>query len=350
MKLFPKKTTLGKDSSETHAHQLKHARCKHSVSAEEALSWQAEEGCVYEKKEDGHRYYLQILPNGASHNYLTTRTTSKKTGRYEEKQDKLPLLKFATFPPGWEDTVFDGEIVAGKTSCDTQHAIAEGRGDFVVFDIIRFHGRDMRELSLRKRLRVIDMLRSEFPKWMREVERVFDDPAGFLRRILDEGGEGIIKKDLDREYCDDAWTKVKALERESVDCVIIGYKPTKSAEWKKKGWIGSVEIGQWVPVTEAEALALNRQHSDPRLHSFKLKKQWWGLLYVGFFSGFDNELRDDISKRQHHYLSQVVEIKAQLRFPKTGKYRHPRFLRLRDDKPMHECTAPRPLELGIKEA
>ena len=59
------------------------------------------------------------------------------------------------------------------------------------------------------------------------------------------------------------------------------------------------------------------------------------LLYVGECSGFDDELREVLNET---YVGKVIEVKCNEIFKDTGKLRHPRFLRFRDDKDPDECT------------
>ena len=62
------------------------------------------------------------------------------------------------------------------------------------------------------------------------------------------------------------------------------------------------------------------------------------VLEVGECSGFDEETREMFSNNPESWIGKVIEIKANEIFKDTGKLRHPRYLRLREDKSPLECT------------
>ena len=62
------------------------------------------------------------------------------------------------------------------------------------------------------------------------------------------------------------------------------------------------------------------------------------VLEVGECSGFDEEERKMFSANPKKYIGSVIEVKANEIFKDTGKLRHPRFMRLREDKSPLACT------------
>lgn len=54
--------------------------------------------------------------------------------------------------------------------------------------------------------------------------------------------------------------------------------------------------------------------------------------------GYTEELRADMTNHKINYIGRVVEIEGNEIFNKTGKLRHPRYLRFRDDKTIKDCT------------
>lgn len=60
-------------------------------------------------------------------------------------------------------------------------------------------------------------------------------------------------------------------------------------------------------------------------------------MYCGKLGSFTNAMRQQLATTT---VPLVMQVQFDMRFPKTGKVRNQRFLRLRDDKPVHECIAP----------
>lgn len=61
-------------------------------------------------------------------------------------------------------------------------------------------------------------------------------------------------------------------------------------------------------------------------------------FYCGKLGTFSNEMRKKLAKTSYPI---VVQAKFEARFPKTGKIRNARFMRIRDDKPAEQCIAPK---------
>lgn len=62
------------------------------------------------------------------------------------------------------------------------------------------------------------------------------------------------------------------------------------------------------------------------------------VLVVGECGGFSDEERAYITENKDSLIGSVIEVKANELFTDTGKMRHPRFLRIREDKNKEECT------------
>ena len=55
-------------------------------------------------------------------------------------------------------------------------------------------------------------------------------------------------------------------------------------------------------------------------------------------AGFDDDTRAMFTKVRDKMTGKVVEVKANELFKDTGKMRHPRILRVREDKEPERCT------------
>ncbi len=61
-------------------------------------------------------------------------------------------------------------------------------------------------------------------------------------------------------------------------------------------------------------------------------------FYCGRLGSFTNQMREELAKLK---LPFVVQARFDTRFAKTGKIRNPRFVRVRDDKNVSGCVAPK---------
>lgn len=86
------------------------------------------------------------------------------------------------------------------------------------------------------------------------------------------------------------------------------------------------EIKNWEKVNKTKAFIHKAHTSDDK------------YLVVGKCGGFDDHIREEITKHKNKYLFNCIEVLCNEIFKKTGKLRHPRFLRFRYDKDPEDCT------------
>lgn len=326
------------------AWQVEPAGCSKVMSVADALKLKPEENRIAEVKHDGIRYELQIQIDHQA--FLTSRQVSKLDGRMVEKQHKVKVphngsmvaINGFPFPEEWADSCFDGEFGGKGISCNAQHDILHGKAVYVVFDCLKFAGRYIGALSRRARRAFLEKLfkSGRVPNWMRLVEES-REPAKLLKRVLQEGGEGIVLKTQSDSYGVN-WTKVKKVD--TTDAVICGYEESKSADFKSKGWIGAIKFGQFMSTRHFERLKERNPKQKYELVSPRkvCSNPPAGHVFVcfGTLAGITQKLRDSISKNQKGYLGEVIEMKSNHRFS-NGLFRSPRFLRIRDDKPAKDC-------------
>jgi len=162
----------------------------------------------------------------------------------------------------------------------------------------------------------------KFNKHIVLTKIVTDDKEKYCEEIWARGGEGVILKRKDAPYTDkNAWVKVKT--QNTYDVVIMGYKDPKEVSIKVGdtdatttkfallGWIGAIVFGQYV---------------NGELRQF------------GNTSGMPDNIRQLLSESGDSFIGTVMTIEAQSRIPKSGYFRHPRFLRLREDKTADQCV------------
>src|SRR5581483_7683752 len=92
----------------------------------------------------------------------------------------------------------NGAILAGEQMRD---------GRYFVFDILEYKKQDIRNLSLRESLAILD---SEYAgQFLRPAT---GNGAEFLESVLSRGGEGVVAKYLDDSYGKGIWHKCKRVE------------------------------------------------------------------------------------------------------------------------------------------
>lgn len=285
---------------------------------------------IVERKEDGHRFKLHIFDD---ENRLDSRRESVVDGLFVEKTDNAPGIRDALMPD-LSGTILDGELVAGRDSNDVAHALgshatAEERQalKYIVFDILFYKGTDVRDKPDNVRRAMLDIMFEESSIATHERFELIsrpdlspDEKKDVLMKALHSGEEGVMLKDVKAPY-GKGWTKVKKEAR--YDVVVMGYVEPQQTSIKKgdleetptkfylNGWIGAIKFGQYVSGE---------------------------LIEFGQASGMDDTIRQAVSEDREGYLGHVFEIKAQDRFEKTGKFRHPRFVRWREDKDARECV------------
>jgi len=303
-------------------------------------------------------------------NRFTSRNRCADTYLLHELTDNLPHLSPLDLSP-WQGSIFDGELyvkedfiqinktasaLEGATAilnCGPEKAkafqnIKGNKLRYFIFDVIKDKGRDIRDLPLKERLEAL----REFKKFVEDKgyhefiefeELIYQHKEEYFKKIIENGGEGIVLKDLNAPYhsgvSSSSWIKVKKFS--TVDAIIIGFG--KGKEWDKKGLIGSLELGVYDECGDLRSLG--------RVSSLPLKKR---LAMTKLDKG--------VPVLKNEYLGQVVECRFQ-ELNKNLKARHLHILSFRtgaNSKPVAEClynfardkeklrqagiTIPRPLE------
>ena len=289
-----------------------------------------------EEKFDGDRRIGQFCNDLGGRVRLTGRRTSVKDGLLVEKTENVPHIALQGFPGALVGTVLDGEMVCpweGARSKDVTSimgsapakAIAKqkekGWMRWVVFDCLYFKGEDIQHLSLVKRREYLSKAIDEWKnQHVVQAKVVTKNIEQFLHEVWERQGEGILLKDNGRPYGEQSsWVKVK--KEFTVDCVVMGYEPPKQFSEKSDGvvsttkfWehglIGAVTVGQY-------------------------KK---GVLTeCGSISGMTDSMREELTKHGKKYIGRVVEVEANEREADTGRFRHPRWIQIRNNKNAKDC-------------
>lgn len=279
----------------------------------------ADDNYVAEKKLDGARY-LSI--DGR----MFSRKLSVKNNLPVEKTKNVPHIssELQRLPTG---TILDGEIYypGGNSMLVTSvmgslpaKALARQEGNpirYCVFDVLYYNGKDVTGLPWAQRRNILERLYRGYLADAKHIdisEVHYTDKLKFLLSLWEAGEEGIMLKNIHAEYYIDkrpehVWYKVK--KDYPYDVIITGFEPGKG---KYKGQVGSIVFAQY-------------------------DKPGGELVRKGTCSGFTDAMRLDMTKNPDKYVNQVMEIHA-MEKTKDGFFRHPQFVRLRDDKSPRDCV------------
>lgn len=292
--------------------------------------WQ-DPNVVYELKLDGERALLHVEDGFVA---LTGRRVSDVTGHLPEKGEYVPHLTDFDIPQ-LHGTVIDGELIHPSWNFDLLRSIMgsgtaeraigiqdeKGKLGFVAFDILYYKGQNVMNKPFKERRAlletVIDVYRLyagkyidyviQFPTSQYDIKTLFDD------LVINGQNEGFMRKDLNAPYkiCDGSKKSSDVLKLKkliTLDGVVMGYEYGKGKYNKEK--VAKLVFGQYKDGVLTERAS---------------------------FDGFTADTIAAITADPESYIGKVVEIKCN-EVLKSGKLRHPKHLRFREDKAAEDCT------------
>lgn len=328
------------DLAQVHFMLAKKGKAERVEELFKSSEWAAQE------KFDGTRFQLF---NGV----LRSRKTSVFTNDYVDRTANVPhLLQTLKSHLGTLDgTIFDGEVVHSRGFGQCRSAMGSGperaiewqkkngKVIYKIFDCIMYKGKEVwkqpyheRHKGLRKLFTHVEGPALPYIKVpaLAYSER---EKRELYAKVIARGGEGIILKNLLAQYVFDRskeWIKVK--KTQTYDAVIVGYDDPK--EWyAAPGETGA--DGKLYPEGRHTKFFLNKWIGAIKFGLYDAKKKQF--VEVGQCSGVNEEVRKEISDNKKKFIGQVIEFTAQERMP-TGGFRHPQFLRFRDDKNPQDCV------------
>ena len=285
---------------------------------------------LHEIKFDGYRIQARVADGSVT---LFTRSGRDWTDRF----GKDISAALAALPA--RQAVLDGEVVvesSGRSSdfSALQADLAEGRTDrmvYYVFDLLHLDGRDLTNLPLVDRKRLLEGLVSPASGAVRISEHLSDKGEVVLRHACRLGLEGIISKLRDGPYRSgrgNGWVKSKCSARQ--EFVVAGYLPSTVSpraigslvlgfyDGDRLRSVGRVGTGFSVTLAEQlherlQALETDKQPFDPPLPRAEAR----GVRFV------------------RPELVAEVDFRA---WTGDGNLRHASFKGLREDKDPREVT------------
>ena len=271
---------------------------------------------VLQPKVDGARYALYTGVGGE--NRFLSRKVSKLGGGYVERTDNLPYIRGANLVP---DSIVDGEVfirdnettarIMGSNPIRSRELQSKiGKPKFIVFDVLKYRGRDIRQLPYKERLKFVKKFVSnaKHPQ-IKRMPSIWKDKLNFAKHLIATGWEGAVLKDAKSHYYGNFQSKYKRFR--TGDYVITGYTPGRG---KIEGLVGAIELAETTP--DGKLISRGR---------------------VG--TGLSMERRRELTKQIDRMVKNraVVEVKMLTKTSK-GNPRAPVFMRLRPDKHWSQAT------------
>ena len=305
-------------------------------------------------KKDGFWYQAEIWKENS---YLFSRTRSSSVlmkGNFVDKSDNVPGIMadlINIFPIG---TIIIGEVVV-KNGISSSSKVSKIMGSgtkksverqfncpvcYYIHDIIYHDKENLQSLPAEYRFGMLEKYREviENSTNLQLAEKFeFDDWDSFavwLSKVYERGEEGVVLKKKKAPYMagkSPAWSSIKFKTNNTFDVVCLGYDPptklysgSNITSWEY--W----ENGQ--PVTKAYA---NDWYGAIKIGVYKGED----IIHMGTVAGLTEELLQDLKEHGEDYIGMPMEIKAMSISERGNAFRHPTFIRFRDDIGAKEdCT------------
>jgi bifunctional non-homologous end joining protein LigD len=211
---------------------------------------------VFEVKWDGVRAILLHNKAKEAITEIQSRNGKNITHRYPEITKAI-----GTVVKSNESIVLDGEIVVlnkegipdfqmhqKRMNVESQRDIEflsnEIPATYFVFDILYIDGRNVEELQLSDRRKILNSVIAEGSKRIRISEYIEEKGKALFKSVIERHLEGIVAKDKHSKYHQgirsSAWLKIKGILTQ--DCVVVGY--TKG-EGNRQDYFGSLILAAY---------------------------------------------------------------------------------------------------------
>jgi DNA ligase 1 len=344
------------------------ALCQRLNSAAEVIEKMSE--VIAEPKYDGLRVQIHFKRAKGDHSQLLrtfTRNLEESSAMFPELSETTELLNCESCVLDAEAIGYDratGNLISFQQTMQRKrkHGIAEKAQEipvrFYVFDLLHLDGKDLLELPLKERKKMLDELFKDNQILVHTEQVVTSDPQElqqYHQHALAEGLEGVVMKQTSAGYQSGrkgwSWVKMKEAEgtsgklSDTVDAIVMGYY---NGRGKRAGFgIGAFLVGIWNEETQqvltiakigtglteemleevkrrCDALATPEQPTHYQVNKMLLPDVWCvpGLVV--------EVAADELTTSPIHTAVQAL--------------RFPRFLQFREDKTWQQATTLKELE------
>jgi len=290
----------------------------------EGSNWQ------YEIKWDGYRA-LAIRAGGKT--ALVSRRNNSFVSRFPSIAAGLRTLA--------NGSILDGEIVAFDAQGAPSFSLLQQRIEnaralvYVVFDILAFRGRDVRQLALGERQGLLDAALKSAEDSVRRAP-IFDAaPKDLVRAVKAQGLEGVVAKRIDSRYesggRSGAWVKFRV--NKGQELVVGGYRIGN-------GTFGNLAVGYYddrdrlvfVARTQNGFTRDAKQRIFARLRECEIPTCPFVNLPQPKAGRWGEALTAEAMPNYRWVTPELVASVEFMEWTSTDHLRHSRFVTLRDDK------------------
>lgn len=236
-----------------------------------------------------------------------------------------------------EEVVLDGEIVVlndeGKPDFQFLQHYSEHQNrpiQYYVFDLLELNGQDTTKLPLSDRKELLKKIIPQDDPVLKYSDHIIANGKSFFKVSTDKDLEGIMGKKIDSKYFPGRrtteWLKIKNHKTE--EAIIAGYTPPSGS----RKYFGSIILAakkgnKFIYVGNA-GTGFNQNSLKELYELFQplIQKE----------SPFDQKIKDN-SKATWLRPELICEVKFS-EITADGKFRHPVFLHLRNDKNLNEIN------------
>lgn len=284
---------------------------------------------------------------------IQSRSVSVVTGTYGNKTAHYPhIVAWAQTLP--TNTVILGELFwPGKTAqdvasiarCGFEKAVARqkemGYIHFSVFDVLAYNGVSLMNTPAIERNNYFTLIKNQINvDYIECADAIFfnstvsaEDCSLYIENLF-KTEEGLVLERKNHIYEPGkrtAWNTCKIKLEDTYDMVISGFvTPTREYD--------GTELANWKYFENDEAVT--KAHYMGWIAGF----QFGAYTKDGVFhtigtvsSGLSDEIKKDASEHPDKYLGAVIELQAMMKTKDGMSLRHPRFIRIREDKNAKGC-------------
>ncbi len=334
-----------------------------SAAQKKKLAEAFKKGYILTLKRDGALYKAVLKEE---EDLLQSRTTSRVTGSFVEKQDRVPQImeELSIFP---KNTVFMGEIcfpleygattssdVVGIMGCNPAKAIsrqAETPLNFYIFDVLMYGGESWYDKPYKKRMEKLESIKSLAANTQRIefATPIYENLEETVQNYLDNGWEGGVLMKADAPYSFEkrpAWTSIKIKQStDTIDLVVMettppnkdytGKYPRSHTYWEND-ITGELVEGNYYMKPGHTPVSVN--YFRGLVGGLKLGAFYGdNLIEVCRIANLTDDLRAQIDENPKIFLGKVVEVSAMMIDVEKKSLRHPKLLKIREDKNPEEC-------------